>query len=178
MQKRNGSSRGKAPARLMSGTCATIALNPTTVSSSCCVVFVEFKGGSAKAAAVVRLVVVLSFLLIACALFPLPAGLMPASSYSSCCFVRATNICSSLSPVLFLWPFLSDVLASHSSEHLSFSCFFLFFLWSGLFCCVLVPVTLAFHLIYLGELRLYGLLCPTVFDHIISLSRMKNQRGH
>ena len=67
---------------------------------------------------------------------------------------------SSLARMVFLWqlqpfPFLSDLLASHSSEHLSFVlyCFVLFsfffsllffphFLWSGLFCCVLVPGTL------------------------------------
>ena len=51
---------------------------------------------------------------------------------------------------------LSDLLASHSSELLS--AFFVFlvliflffvFFWSGLFCYVLVPVTLAFHLPYL-----------------------------
>ena len=50
-----------------------------------------------------------------------------------------------------------------------FSFFFsLFFslVWSGLFCCVLVLGTLALPLLYLAELRLFGLLCLTVCDHI------------
>ena len=85
---------------------------------------------------------------------------------SSCCLFRATAViffvlfclCNrylflfSTYAVFFLQPFLSD-LASHFSEHLPFVffCFllFYFFLWPGLFCCVLVPGTLAFHLIYL-----------------------------
>ena len=46
-----------------------------------------------------------------------------------------------------------------------FVVFIFLFLWSGLFCCVLVPGTLAFHLLYLDELRLFGLLCLTVCDH-------------
>ena len=49
--------------------------------------------------------------------------------------------------------------------------FFSFFSWSGLFCCVLVPGTLALHLIYLDELRVFGLLCFTVVcDHRIYFS--------
>ena len=51
--------------------------------------------------------------------------------------------------------------------------FFNFFspliLWSGLFCrlcCVLVAGALALHLLYLDEMRLFGLLCFTVVcDH-------------
>ena len=116
----------------------------------------------------------------------LPAGLITVYfSSSPCCFVRATGpgICSSSARMLFFWqPFLSDLLASHSSEHLSFvllcflfrSLFFFFFLlffsWSGLFCCVLVPGTLSFHLLYLDKLRLFVLLCFTVCDHRICIS--------
>ena len=49
--------------------------------------------------------------------------------------------------------------------------FFSLFLWSGLFCCVLVPGTLALHLLYLDELRTSGSLCFTVVrDHIICIS--------
>ena len=49
--------------------------------------------------------------------------------------------------------------------------FFSFFLYSGLFCCVLVPGTLGLHLFYLDELRLFGLLCFTVVcDNIIGIS--------
>ena len=48
-----------------------------------------------------------------------------------------------------------------------FSSIFFFFLslflsWSGLFGSVLVPGTLAFHMLYVDELRLFGLLCFTV----------------
>ena len=115
----------------------------------------------------------------------------------SCCFVRATPVtffvlfCLCNRYVFLLstygvplaiaaFPFLSHLLASHSSELLfvllcflfSFLLFslFLFFLWSGLLCCVLVPGTLALHLLYLAELRLFGLLCFAVCDHIISIS--------
>ena len=74
---------------------------------------------------------------------------------------------------------LDDLLASHSPEHLSF--FFLFFpsffspffspffSLSGLFRCVLVPGTLALHLLYLDELQLYGLLCFGVTTGFASL---------
>ena len=103
------------------------------------------------------------------------------------------------------------LLASHSSEHRTpvvcfalfyffffflsffvifrhFSSFiflmFLFFLWPDLFCCVLVPDTLVFHLLYLDELRLFGLLCLTVVcdnricTRYLSINMMKNQHGH
>ena len=120
---------------------------------------------------------------------------------SSCCLVRATAVsllfCPCNRSYLFLFstydvplaiaafPFLSRLLESHSSEHLSFVLlsflffsflvfsflFFSRFLWSGLFCCVLVPGTLALHLLYLDDLRLFGLLCFTVVcDHIICIS--------
>ena len=54
--------------------------------------------------------------------------------------------------------------SSHSSEHLSFVFLFSFslFSWSGLFCCVVVTGALTFHLLYLDELRLFGILCFTV----------------
>ena len=65
-----------------------------------------------------------------------------------------------------------------------FSSFFLlflfsFFLLSGLFGCVLVPGTLAFHSLDLDELRLlFGSLCLTVvYHHMICIS-MKNQHQH
>ena len=64
MQKRNGRSCGKVPVRLIFGTCAntytinTIALNPTVVFAL--FVFGEFNEGSAKAA-VMTLVVLLLF---------------------------------------------------------------------------------------------------------------------
>ena len=44
------------------------------------------------------------------------------------------------------------------------------FLRSGLLCCDIVPGTLAFHLLYLDKVRLFGLLCFTVCDHIIFIS--------
>ena len=156
------------------------------------------------------------FLLLACSLIFLPAGLWPYTGIfflfvlflsmkqqlpsscclssqqqlSSCCLVRATGICSSPARMLFFLQPLSDILASHSSEHLSFVLLclslllffsllvFLFFVMSGCFWCVLVPGTLALHLTYLDELRLFGLLCFTVCDHRnLYLSRMKNQHG-
>ena len=45
---------------------------------------------------------------------------------SSFCFVGATGICSSSARMLFLQPFLYHLLASHSSEHLSFVFVFVF----------------------------------------------------
>ena len=99
---------------------------------------------------------------------------MQQQSSSSCCFVRATGICSSSAPTVFLLqPFLSlPILLHHILRNtcrlfcfvffLLFFHFFPFFsyfsffvgLWSGLFCCVLVPGTLASNLLYLDELRL------------------------
>ena len=98
---------------------------------------------------------------------------------SSCCFARTTAaiffvllcLCNRHHLLLFsaygvplaiaAFPFLSNFLASQSSEHLSFLSLFVFvlfclfsfsfsslFLWFGLFCCVLVPgteYTLAFY---------------------------------
>lgn len=65
--------------------------------------------------------------------------------------------------------FPSDLLASHPSERLSFVwlCFFVL-----LFCCDLVPNTLALHSICcLDELWLFRLLCFTVVcDHMICIS--------
>ena len=53
---------------------------------------------------------------------------------------------------------------------LFFFCFS-FFSRSGLFCCVLAIGTLALHLLYLDELRLFGLLCFTaVCDHTNCIS--------
>ena len=81
------------------------------------------------------------------------------------------------------FPFLSDLQASHSSEHLWFVLFcFLFFLLfsflfsssifqrSGLYRWFSVPGMLALHSLYLGELRLVGLLCLTVCDRRICVS--------
>ena len=52
----------------------------------------------------------------------------------------------------------------------SFSLFFLFFSWSGLIRCALVPGALALQSFYLDELRLFGLLWLTVCDHRICIS--------
>ena len=54
---------------------------------------------------------------------------------------------------------------------------FFFMVWLPLLCS-LVPGTLAFYLLYLDDLRLFGLLCFTVCDHIICISRTQNQYGH
>ena len=58
--------------------------------------------------------------------------------------------------------------------------FVLFFLvlWSGLFCCVLVPGTLAFHLLCVDKLQSFLFFSVSVCDHISCLSRMKCQHGH
>ena len=62
-----------------------------------------------------------------------------------------------------------------------FFLFFSLFLWSGLFCCVLVPGTLALHLLYVDELRLFGLLCFTssqsVTREFAPLQSKMNQHG-
>ena len=120
-------------------------------------------------------------------LFPSPPALcMPvSSSSSSCCFARATGICSSSARMLFFlqpfFPILYRILQSIyllCIFHFSFFLFFSFFtVWLVLFAIVLG--TLAFHLLYLDEVRLFGLLCFTACDHTIcfSLSRMKNRHG-
>ena len=104
--------------------------------------------------------------------FPVFVLFRPCSSYL---FLLSTYICCSCS--------LSDVLASQSSELMSaffvyFSSYFPYFSWSGLFCCVLVPGTLAFHLPYLDELRLLCFFSVSFCDHRICISRTKNQHGH
>ena len=124
-----------------------------------------------------------------CALIFLPTGLMLVSSPFSCfCPSHSRYLLRVVCPCnryLFLFstysvplamaafPFLFDLLASHSSEYLSyvmlsflysfffFVSFFLFslFLCSGLLClCVLLPGTLALHLLCLDKLLLIGLL--------------------
>ena len=80
---------------------------------------------------------------------------------------------------------LSDLLASHYSEHLSAFflslklLFFLFF-WSGLFCCVLVYTRYASISLALPWLIavVLVLLCPSLWPQNLYLSRMKNQHGH
>ena len=126
---------------------------------------------------------------------------------SSCCFARATAVIFFVlfcpcNRYLFLFStygvplaiaaftFLFDLLASHSSEHLSFVllCFlfsFLFFVYFFLFLSFLVVwlILLCYrtrysstHLLCLDELRLFGLLCFTVVcDHRICISM--NQHG-
>ena len=100
---------------------------------------------------------------------------------SSCCFVRATGTCSSSARILlFLLPFVSVLCITFFRTPvvcfalffflLFFFFFFFFFIWSGLFCCVLVPGMLAFHLVYLDEFRLFGLLCFTVCDYRMCIS--------
>ena len=102
-----------------------------------------------------------------------------------CVLFSTTYVWCSSGNCSLSFPFLSDLLGQLSSEHLSFfwlcfiflffSSFFLFFpffLWSRLFCCcALVPGTLTLHLLYLNEMRLFGLLCFTVVcDHIFCIS--------
>ena len=74
---------------------------------------------------------------------------------------------------LFFFHLLFFSFIFFSSFFLFFFSFFLFFIvqvWSGLFCCVLVPDTLALHLLHLDELRPpVWLLCFTVCDHIICI---------
>ena len=157
-------------------------------------------------------VVVLFFLyfLFICSLIFFPTGLMQVSSSSSCFFVRETaaviffvlfSPCTNRYLFLFstyivslaTFSFLSDLLASHSSEPpvvcfvlFCFLClfclfvlfsvfvfsspFFFFFFGLGLFCWALVPGTLALHLLCLDELRLFALLRFTVCDHRICIS--------
>ena len=89
-----------------------------------------------------RLFCLLSFSALSRYLLPRLRVVSPVQQLS----VPLQHVCCSCS--------LSDLLASHSLELLSafvvflVLIFFLFF-WSGLFCCVLVPGTLAFHLPYL-----------------------------
>ena len=59
--------------------------------------------------------------------------------------------------VLFCFLFLFSLIYISFSAFFFRFCFFHLFLWSGVFCCGLAPCTLAFHLLYLDELR------PTVW---------------
>ena len=117
MQKRNGRSCGKVPVRLISGTCAAIALNPT-VSGSFLFVFVEFNGASAKAVAMTLVVLLAYFVIFALFLFspyfPSPPALcrhllprLRVVSSVQQLSVPLQHVCSCS---------LSDLLASHSSE--------------------------------------------------------------
>ena len=120
-------------------------------------VFVEFNGGRAKAVAMTPVVLLSCFVLFAVFFsllpyFSLRAGLLPvSSSSSSCCFVRAAIICSSSARVVLLAAFLiflHHILQNSCPLFRLFRYYFLIFLvW--LVCCVLVPGTLAFHLLYL-----------------------------
>ena len=119
---------------------------------------------------------------------------------SSCCFVRATGIWSSsarsTAVLFFLQSLFSDLLHHIPQNTCRLFCFVLlcfcfvfssfffaliFIMVCALFCCVLVSGTLAFHLFYLGELRLFGLLCFTIslWPHnlYLSINGMKNQHG-
>ena len=181
MQKRNVRSCGKISVRLIQWSVCYHSLEPSTARGSFCFIFFEFNEGSAKATVMTGC----RSLFLFAPLFPSSPALsclMPvSSSSSSCCFVRATHvlhsICFSSARMLFLQPFLSDLLITFfKTPAVCFALFcfvFLFssssfvslFVWSGLFCCVLAPGTLAFHLLYLDELRMFGLLCFTVCGH-------------
>ena len=108
----------------------------------------------------------------------------------SCCFARAAGRClfhfSAYGVPLAIAAFLlrSALLASsHPSEHLSFVSIWYFFFfhvfpfplssWSGLFCCGLVPGTLALHLLHLEELLTVWLTLfhsqPSVTTEFVSL---------
>ena len=96
---------------------------------------------------------------------------------SSRCFVPAKQVASvvlfgTYAHVVLLAAFLlRSCITFFNTPVVCFAspCFFFFlslffFLWSGLFRCVLVSGTLAFHLLYLDELRWFGLIlwlvCP------------------
>ena len=149
---------GKVQVRLTSGACATVPLNPLQrVVVSALFVFVEFNG-SAKAT-VMTCCRSFFFVCLFAPLFPSPPALcrylplrvvfvlvretagiirviwsVQQQLSSSCCFVRAAGICCSSSArmLFFLQPFLSNLLASHSSENLPFV-FALFSLFLHLF---------------------------------------------
>ena len=81
-------------------------------------------------------------------------GLMPvSSSSSSCCFACAAAVCSlsaRIYVVLVAFLILHHVLQNSCRLFcLLYLPFFFSFFWSGLFCCVLVPGTLAFHVPHL-----------------------------
>ena len=104
-----------------------------------------------------------------------PAHLVRATD--SYLFLFSTCVCGSYWG-LFFPILLHDTLQNSCGSFCSvFSfplCFFFFLLLSSLFKvwsfgCVLVPGTLAFHLLYLDELWLFGLLCFTVFDYIVTI---------
>ena len=145
---------------------------PSTASGSSCFVFVEFNGGSGSAIVMTLSSSFFFFLFCLPPYFPPHrpcAGIFFLSVLFlcvrqqlsfSCYLVRATTVILFMlfcpcNRYLFLFstygvplaiaafPFLSGLVASHSSEHLSFvSLCFLFFSSSGLLCYVLVPGTL------------------------------------
>ena len=119
--------------------CANTRIAPTPLQHvivAALFVFVKFYEGSAKSTVMTFCrpsFLFLSFsFLFARSLNSLHTGLIPVSSSFSCCFVRATGrymfLFSTYGVPLAAFPFLSDLLASHSSEHLSFVllCFALF----------------------------------------------------
>ena len=107
-------------------------------------------------------------------------------------FVLTNEFYFFLQPLLLVGILLILKLVSHASDvtadvfcsvvttavaHLSFS----LVLWSDLFCHVLVPDTLAFHLLYLDEMRLFVFSLPHSLwpqNVYLYLSRMKNQHRH
>ena len=115
--------------------------------------------------------------------FPPHRPFEPVSSPSfSCCFcpcnsyymfLFTTWVCCScrLSFLIFLHHVLQNTSRFSFVFFYSFFSFLShFFLRSGLsVCCVIVSGTAAFHLLYLDELRLFGLLCFTVCDRRICI---------
>ena len=141
--------------------------------------------------AVMSLVVLPYFFFLSSRFLPcaLSAGLMPlhllpqvrVASSVLLVFVPLQHVCcSSLQPsfLIFLLHILQNTCRSFCflflfSFVLFSFCFRFVFIFFRLFAfvfAVLVPGTLAFHLLYVGELRPIGVLCLTVCDHIICIS--------
>ena len=175
MQKRSDRSYGKVPVRLIMWSVCYYSHGPSPGGGRFCFVFVEFNGGSAKATAGMTCRLFFFFFLLnpvlpsppALCRYPLPLRVVCVRKTAVIFFVlfcpcnRYMFLFSTYGVLLAIaaFPFLSDLLASHSSKHLLFFFVFCFFsvlfslfsflLWSGLFCYVLVPGTLALHLLYL-----------------------------
>ena len=112
--------------------------------------------------------------------------LISVSSSSSLCFFTVQQVSVPLQHVymlFFLQPFLSGLVASHSSGHLpvvsfvSFLCSPVFMVWLVLLRSRIRYASI-FRVLSLDELRLFGLLCLTVWPQELHLSRIKNQHEH
>ena len=186
MQTRNGRSCGKVPVRLISGSCATIALNPLQRVVASALFSLSSMGGRESGSddllssflfffyllpyfpphrayalcryllPLLRVVFVRETAVIFFVLF-CPCN----SSLSSCCFVRATGICFPFSTyygvLLAAFPFRPSCITCFRIPVVRLLCFLLFFFFFFFF---FFPYLFLFIFLFF-----YGLACSVVFSY-------------